>query len=86
MAMQNKKIPLIYIFHELITQTLVDQAQMKFSLEVFISNDLSTLYNDESNSNVHRQNPKTPSAETDRMGRSLTQGDPFHYLPIEQCT
>ena len=86
MAMQIKKIPLIYIFHELITQTLVDQPQMKFSLEVFISNDLSTLYNDESNSNVHRQNPKTPSAETDRMGRSFTQGDPFHYLPIEQCT
>ena len=85
MAMQNKKIPLIYIFHELITQTLVDQAQMKFSLEVFISNDLSTLY-DEANLNVHRQNPKTPSAETDRIGRSFTQGDPLHYLPIEQCT
>ena len=87
---KTKMIPLIYIFRKLITQTLVDHAQRNFSLEVFISNDLSTLYDDESNLNVHRQNPKTPSAETDRNGRSLKQGDPLHNLqrnsvPSKSC-
>jgi hypothetical protein len=81
----NKKTLCIYIFRELITQTLVDHAHRNFPVDIFISNDLSTLYKD---SNFPSLNPNIPSAEKCRNGRgvgtSFTHGDPFAYLQTEQ--